>query len=343
MPDMGGHPALTWSTGFSQWMFSPVVTAALLVIAGLYGWGVLRSVRRRGRSWPAIRVGSFAAGLVVVAIATQSSIGVYERDLFWVHMIQHLLLIMLAPALLVTGRPWMLLLHTGSPGVHRITKRALRSAPVSLLTHPVVAAAIYTVTVLITHLTGFMDTLMSSSTAHGGEQLLYLVAGYLYFLPVFGDEPIRWRLSHPMKIALLVVSMPVDTFTGVALMQSNAPRFGMPLSDIRNGGAVMWIGGDFLMFVAILVVFAFWAQHDTARGAARRGWMEAARASVFTERAASLTAGSGPAGAAESAGSRAGSRADTRPPDLDNDDEQLVAYNSWLAKINGGEQPTPKP
>lgn len=322
MPGMGmhGRPPLTWSSAFSQWMFSPVITAVLLVIAALYGWGVLRSYRRRGRSWPVSRIAAFYGGLAVVAVATQSSIGVYEHDLFWVHMIQHLALIMLAPALLVTGRAWMLLMHVGSPPVHRATKRALRSAPVAVLTNPITAAAIYTVTVLITHLTGFMDTLMSSPAAHGGEQLLYLLAGYLYFLPVFGDEPIRWRLSYPMKIALLVVSMPVDTFTGVALMQTKGSLYGMPAHDIHNGGAVMWIGGDFLMFVAILVVFAFWAQHDTVRGAARRGWLEAARASAFTERTGPVPAAAG--------------RAAPKPPDLDNDDEQLAAYNSWLAKLN---------
>lgn len=314
MPGMDMRPPLTWSTAFSQWTFSPAMTALLIVAAGLYGWGVVRSIRRRGRSWPVSRIAAFYGGLLVVAIATQSSIGAYEHELFWVHMIAHLMLIMLGPALLVTGRPWMLLLHTGSPAVHRAAKKALRSAPVSAITNPVVAAALYTVTVLITHLTGFMDTLMGSAGGRFGEQVLYLVAGYLYFLPVFGDEPIRWRLSHPMKIALLVVSMPVDTFTGVALMQTSGPRFGMSAHDIHNGGAVMWIGGDFLMFVAILVVFAFWARHDTVRGAARRGWLESARASAITE--------------------RTGGAAVEKAPDLDNDEKHLDAYNAWLARLN---------
>ena len=321
MPGMTGRPPLSWSTAFSQWTFSPVITALLVLLGGLYLWGVVRSIRRRGRSWPALRTASFFGGLAVVAIATQSSIGVYQHDRFWVHMIAHLMLIMLAPALLVTGRPWMLLLHTGSPRVHRATKRFLRSAPVAFITNPLFAAALYTVTVLITHLTGFMNVLMDSPTGRVGEQLLYLVAGYLYFLPVFGDEPIRWHLSYPMKIALLVVSMPVDTFTGVALMQTTKPMYGFPVWDIHDGGAVMWIGGDFLMFVAILVVFAFWARHDTVRGAARRGWMESARASVFAERTAPAEQG-----------------ATTRPPDLDNDEEHLAAYNSWLAKLNDGQK-----
>jgi putative membrane protein len=107
--------------------------------------------------------------------------------------------------------------------------------------------------------------------------------------------------------------MPVDTFTGVALMQTSGPKFGMPAHDIHNGGAVMWIGGDFLMFVAILVVFAFWARHDTVRGAAKGGWLEAARASAITERTGAAT---------------------EKRPDLDNDEKQLDAYNAWLNRLN---------
>src|SRR4051812_38865048 len=118
-------PPLTWAAGFTEWTFVPIATAAVLVLAALYGWGVQRSVRRPGRNWPWLRTLSFAAGLFVIVVATQSSIGVYEHDLFWIHMVQPLLLIMVAPAFLVAGRPLILILHTASPPVHRRVKRIL--------------------------------------------------------------------------------------------------------------------------------------------------------------------------------------------------------------------------
>lgn len=306
-----GLPPLTWTTAFTQWEFAPPVTASVAVVGALYAWGVFRAVRGRGRAWPWWRVASFGLGLLIIALSLQSSIGVYDDDLFWIHMVQHLLLIMVAPPLLVIGAPVMLLLHTGSPPVHRATRRLVRSTPVTFLTNPAVAVIAYTIVVLVTHLTGFMDTVLSNQVAHDGEHALYLLAGYLYFLPIFGDEPIRWRLSYPMKILLLLLSMPVDTFTGVALMQSRG-MYGMSAGDIHDGGAVMWIGGDFIMLVAILVVFVLWARSEDRQGATGRGWLEEARRAVFRERTAAM--------------------ADRL--DLDNDDEQLAAYNAWLRRLN---------
>ncbi len=330
MPGMGDVlPRLTWGSAFTEWTFVPIATAAVLVLAALYGWGVWRSFRRPGRDWPWIRSLSFAGGLVVIVVATQGCFGVYEHSLFWVHMVQHLLLIMVAPALLVAGRPLILTLHTASPPVHRRVKRILRSRPVAALTNPALCVILYTAVVVLTHLTHVLVTVMASPVAHGMEELVFLVVGYLYFLPIFGDEPIRWRLSYPMKIIMLVAAMPVDTFTGLTLIQTDPPLFGMSMTatDIHDGGAVMWIAGDFIMFAAMLFVFAVWASRDSGR-VARRGWLEQVRASTFQDRFASA----GPAPSPSSGPSRT---------DLDNDDEQLAAYNSWLAGLDrGGSRPS---
>lgn len=322
MPGMGSRATLTWDTAFNHWTFSPAVTAAVLVAAALYGWGVRRSFRRRGRSWPWPRTAAFGGGLAVIALSTQSSIGYYDRAQFWVHMILHLTLIMVAPALLVSGRPIMLLMHTGSPAVHRATKRIMRSWPISALTHPVVAVVIYTAAVLVTHLTGAIGPLMSGSVGPRAEQLLYLAAGYLYFQPIFGDEPIRWRVSYPMRIVLLFLSMPVDTFTGISMLQSDDGMSGISASALHSGGAVMWIGGDFIMLAAMMLVFGGWLRRDAQRGAAdRRSWFEQARASVLAERTATPQRRGG----------------------MDTDEEQLAAYNAWLAKLNERESSRDSP
>src|SRR2546428_137869 len=81
---------------------------------------------------------------------------------------------------------------------------------------PVVLPA-YAATIVGTHLTSVGSRVMSNEAAHNGEPALYLLVGYLFFLPLLGREPIRWRLSYPMRLAALIVIMPVDTFTGVVL------------------------------------------------------------------------------------------------------------------------------
>ncbi len=90
-----------WQAIVTVWQFAPVVTAAVVLAAGLYLWGVVRVTRRHtARPWQAWRTGMFLGGLAVVVLATESGIGSYDDVLFWDHMVQRLMLIMVAPPLL---------------------------------------------------------------------------------------------------------------------------------------------------------------------------------------------------------------------------------------------------
>jgi len=254
-------PPISLAEVVTRWQFAPLVTAFAVVAAGLYLWGVLR-VRRQhpARPWPAWRTAVFLGGLAVIVIATQSGIGSYDDVLFWDHMIQHLLLLMVAPPLLVVGQPGTLLLHASRNPVHTWAKRAMRSRLVSFLTFPLVGTLLYIGTIVGTHLTGFMNLVLTHPAVHDGEHVLYLVAGYLYFLPLIGREPIRWKVSYPTRIFLLFIAMPVDAFTGLVLgsesgnpfpaMATDRPSWApSPINDVHIGGGIMWVGGAAIMFV----------------------------------------------------------------------------------------------
>jgi cytochrome c oxidase assembly factor CtaG len=331
-------PPLTGHTAFSQWEFAPIVTAGVAVLAGLYLVGVLR-VRRDhpARPWPWLRTLAFMAGLATIVLATQSSIGAYDDVLFSVHMIQHLMLIMIAPVLLVAGRPVMLLLHASRNPVHRWTMQVVRSRVVTALTCPPVAAGIYGATIVGTHLTSFMNVVLLHQNVHDGEHLLYLVAGYLYFLPVLGSEPIKWKMSFPTRFVLLALSMPFDTFVGVVLLETNHEPFSAYahtgrtwgpslLSDLHLGGPIMWVGGDGIMFVLVVCVFMVFLR-DRRAHATMGEWLENARRQSFADSTA-LAGVSAP----ESTSRRRGQTVD--------DDEHLAAYNAYLARL--GDTPESK-
>lgn len=325
-------PPLTMHTAFTQWEFAPVVTAIVAVAALLYLYGAWR-VRREhpARPWPWWRSGLFFAGLGVIVIATQSSVGAYDDILFFMHMWQHLLLLMVAPPLLLAGQPVTLLLHASHNPLHSWVKGVVRSRPVSAITFPLVGVGLYIATVVGTHLTSFMNLTLEHTYLHQGEHVLYLVAGYLYFLPLIGHEPIKWRLSYPAQLFLFVIAMPVDTFTGLVLMQTTKEMFpayagrrdwGPSLvSDLHSGGAVMWIGGDAIMFVLILLLFAGLLSSRAKVDAGR--WIEGVRARRFNELAGA---------------DQAVSVADTGGlvDDVDDDERQFQAYNDYLARLNGG-------
>src|SRR5215469_6154049 len=313
LPQFGFQAVLT------QWQSAPVVTAFAVLAAGLYLRGVVRVARRHPvRPWPAWRTVMFLGGLAVVVVALQSGIGSYDDVLFWDHMIQHLLLVMAAPPLLILGQPITLLMHASRNPLHTWVKRVVRSTAAAFLTWPVFGFAAYAAAIVVAHLTGVANLTARNPAAHEAEHLAFLVIGYLFFLPIIGSEPIKWRLSYPTRLVLLFLVMPVDTFTGLVISYGNRGTPGLPagaraawagsaVSDLHAGGAVMWVGGDAIMFVLMMIVFLMWST-DTKAASRKRGWLEAARRATVAP--ASTTA------------------------DIDDDDEQLVAYNAYLNRLN---------
>jgi putative copper resistance protein D len=328
-------PPFGLSAVATQWQFAPVVTCAVAVPAVLYGWGVVRVARRHpARPWPLWRTALFGAGLLVLVIATQSGIGAYDDVLFYDHMIQHIMLLMVAPPLLIGGQPLTLLLHASRNPLHTRAKRVIRSRIASFLTWPVFGAVTYALAVTAAHLTAIASYTEQDAVWHNAEHALFVVIGYLFYLPILGTEPIRWRLSYPIRFVLLVLLMPIDTFTGVALGYASAhspgipagPRPGWapsPVSDLHSGGAVMWIAGDGIMFGLMMIVFLMWARNERV-AVSGRSFFERAR----RENLATLVASSQPVIGASQA-----------PPHADDgrtidDDAHLAAYNEYLARLN---------
>jgi len=329
----------------TQWQFAPIVTAFVVVSVGLYLWGVIRVARRHpARPWPAWRTAAFLGGMLVLVLATQSSIGKYDDLLFYDHMVQHLMLLMVAPPLLIAAQPITLLLHASRNPLHTWVKRMLRSRVASFLTWPVFGAVAYALAVLAAHLTSLATYFERNQTAHDAEHAMFLIIGYLFFLPLLGREPIRWRLSYPVRFVVLVLLMPVDTFTGLALGYGSATSPGVPtgprpawapspVSDLHLGGAVMWIGGDGIMFVLMMLVFLMWSRDERA-AVSGHGFFERARQANLATLVASYQAaasGTGPVTA------RTDVPADQ--PVIDgrggiDDDEHLAAYNAYLARLN---------
>lgn len=339
----GSRGPLTLGSAITTWQAAPVINALLAAGAAGYLLGVYRVARRgrrgrRGRRhtarpWPARWTTAYLLGLAVIAVATQSSIGAYDDVLFSVHMVQHLLLIMIAPPLLITGRPVTLLLHAARNPLHTWVKRAVRSRVVTALTWPPATTALYAAVVAGTHLTPFMNLVLTNSAVHDAEHALYVFTGYLYFLPIIGSEPIRWRMGMFGRYLMLLAATPVDTAVGVILML--APRELFPayartgrtwgptlVADLHEGGFIMFAGSDLIMTV-LGMVMAAGIVRGSGRGLAARGWADSPAAT----RARRGMAGPGPGYPLPGARRTAGS-----DPAAD-----LAAYNAYLAGLTSGE------
>ncbi|MDN3354088.1 cytochrome c oxidase assembly protein [Actinomadura sp. DC4] len=335
--DMDPLAPLTWARAFTTWRFSPVTTVLLAAALLIYLAGVI-AARRDGPSWPLARTLSFAGGLAVTGAAIMGSPGVYgDGGLFWLHMIEHLMLIMVAPWLLCLGHPMALLLRATSGTAGEYVEAVRRSRPARLLRSPIVGLALYIVILFGIHLSSFMDAMMDSPALMAVERLLYLGGGYLYFSRLLTVDRSPAALPYPLRLFSLFMGMSADTVVGVVLLQATHPPFPSwaamhpswgvgPLGDIHDGGAVMWIGGDGLMFAMLLVVGATWLL-DRSPDAARAGsFLESARQAAL--------AGTGH-GTAPGDEDRARLRASGN---VDEDDAALEAYNALLSRLNGPDQ-----
>jgi cytochrome c oxidase assembly factor CtaG len=310
---------------FTVWQLDAVADAVLLLLAGCYLTGVRRA-RRSGTRWPALHTASFLAGLGGCALATNSSIAVYDMSLFTAHMIGHLMLVMLAPALLMAAQPLNLLLAATDGARRQRIERILHGRVVSLLTAPPVALASYTVVIVGTHLTGLMNQIMRHTWAGQLEHLAYLLLGCQFFAVVLGNPPIRWKLAAPARLFMLALSMAVDTFTGVTLLQTTVAvsmspppdAHVNPLTDTQTGGAIMWFGGDAIMAVIMVVIAVGWVHRPEWARRESDGWLEQVRRANFDSHTGALA--SEPSAADE--------------PDFDDDELRLEQYNAWLRKLN---------
>ncbi|UQX88074.1 cytochrome c oxidase assembly protein [Jatrophihabitans telluris] len=307
------------------WQLDSIAVAFVVLAAAAYLTAVLKV--HRTMAWSGARTALFLAGLAVCVVCTCASIGVYDMALYSAHMLGHLGFVMVAPALLMAGRPIELALLALSESRRLAFERFLQGRFWTVFTAPPVALASYAVVIVGSHLTGLMDTIMTNPWAGQVEHLVYLVIGSQFFLLILGDTPGRWQLSTPARWLMLALSMAVDTFVGIVIMQGSTPvrMLAVPglsvntLSDTHTGGAIMWFGGDGIMAAIMIGLVLGWLNDPERRKHDSSGWLEQARRVSFDERTG---AGGSPASAADDL-------------DFDDEDSSLNAYNAYLAKLNG--------
>jgi cytochrome c oxidase assembly factor CtaG len=261
----------------TAWTFQPL-PLALVAVAGLLYWVGLRRLSRTGKgpSWPASRTWAFGGGLAATVVALVSPVDVYAQVSFSAHMLQHVLLMMVAAPLFALGAPITLALRASSPTTRRrVLLPVLHSRALAVLTHPLVAFTLFALVQYVTHFTGFYEAALQSTLVHDLEHGLYLVTALLFWWPVVGLDPAPRKLSHPARLLYIVAAMPMEAFLAVALLSARpyqayaslpAPWGGATaVSDQANAAAVMWIAGDLTMLIAALLTAGAWLRREQIR------------------------------------------------------------------------------
>ena len=260
------------------WTFEPAVALPLVVAAAVW----LRLVYRVDQAHPANpvprrRTAAFLAGLGAIAVALMSGIDTYDTTLFSVHMVQHILLTLVAAPLIALGAPITLLLRASTPDVRRrVILPILHSRVLRVLSVPVVSWLVFAGVMWGSHFSPLFDAALENPLVHDLEHTLYLTAGLLFWWPAVGLDPSPWRLPHPVRVMYVFLQMPQNTFLAVTILNATGvlyPHYatlvrtwGPPaLEDQRIAGAVMWLTGDILFLLAMAGILAGWMRHEKSR------------------------------------------------------------------------------
>lgn len=265
------------------WTFHGVPLVALLVAAAAYAAVLARQPRRT----PAGRVVAWYLGLGVVGVALFSPLDAYgEEHAVSAHMLQHELLLTIAPVLLVAGLDQRVTL----PLTRAVVTPALRTdvgrRVLAVLGSPVFATALWVVVVLGWHLPAVYDAALDDEHLHVAQHSSLIAAGIVFWVVVIGRLPSLHRTTVEQRIAALGVAMAASGVLGAALIWSNTvvysqyadadAWFGLsPLQDQRLAGAVMMALDMPVLLGALGWVVARWARrqpHARIGERVRPGW-----------------------------------------------------------------------
>ena len=274
-----------------------VPSLAVLAAASLYLVAV-RRLRRRGDAWPVGRTVAFVGlGLGTVAVALLSGLAAYDETLFGVHMVQHMLLSMVASVFLALGAPVTLALRTLPKRPREVLLSVLHSRLLKILSFPAIPWVLFVGSPFALYFSGWYAATLRSAPLHDLLHVHLLVVGCLFFWPILGIDPVPGRVSHPFRILLLFAALPFHAFLGVAIMSVSEDGAGLiaaqhytqavgrsaAVFQQQLGGGLLWESGDIVGLLFLFVVAAQWmraSEREAAREDRRLDRLDAAAAAV---------------------------------------------------------------
>lgn len=268
------------------WSVDPATASLFAVTTWCYARGVRTLWTRagRGRGVSGAQAFSFAAGITTLFVALQSPVDAIAADLFAMHMVQHLLLVMVAAPLLLAGAPehampWAFPLRARRR-IGRIVRRGqpLRVTAESLL-HPAAAFTLHAAALLCWHIPRAYDAAVRSPPLHILEHLTFFGTALLYWFNVVSTRR-RRRIGMPGVVAYLFLAALGSTVLGALIAAARTPWYVShiattgpwgftPLEDQQLAGILMWVPAG-LVYLGVMLVLAAGALRQSVAGTPAR-------------------------------------------------------------------------
>ena len=272
-------PEPTFIRFFTEWS---VDLLWLLVCAfGIFFYlaAVVR-LRRRGDRWPVLRTVLWVLGMISLFYVTSGGVQVYGVFLFSAHMLGHMVLSMFIPMLLVPAAPITLALrairkrHDGSRGPREWLMLLVHSGYGRFIVHPLVAAVIFAVSLMVFYYTPLFRWAVSDHLGHQWMIVHFLLSGYLFVSSLIGIDPVPYRAPYPMRLITLLLVMAFHAFFGLYLLEGSnllladwygatgRPWLTDALADQKTGGGIAWGIGEVPTVLLAIITAVSWSRSD---------------------------------------------------------------------------------
>ncbi|UWE10118.1 cytochrome c oxidase assembly protein [Actinacidiphila bryophytorum] len=278
--DHGGHgmhmdlPPFTLGRGLAYSSGDPFFLIGCVLLLALYGYAVVR-LHRRGDRWPVGRTAAFATGVLTVGVTMCTRLNDYGMVMFSVHMVQHMILSMLSPILLLLGAPVTLALRAlpaagrGRTGPRELLVKLLHSRYLRVVTHPAFTIPLFVASLYALYFSPLFDFLMRSEAGHLAMMVHFLAVGLLFFWPIMGVDPGPHRPGYVMRMLELFAGMPFHAFFGIAVMMASEPlvtTFKHPpaslgidaLGDQTAAGGIAWAFSEIPSVIVLVALLFQW-------------------------------------------------------------------------------------
>jgi putative copper resistance protein D len=258
-----------------DWTFEPIPTLAIVAALAWWAWAVRRvDAGHPANPVPRRRTMAFVAGMSAIALALLSGIDRYDTTLFSVHMVQHVLLTLVAAPLIAVAGPVTLLLRVAAPATRRRWILPLLHARLTrVLAFPVVAWLLFAGVMWVSHFSALFDAALEDPLIHDLEHVLYLGSALLFWWPAAAVDPAPWRMTHPVRALYTFLQMTQNTFLSVVILNAQTvlyPHYATlqrtwgptPLEDQQMAAAFMWVAGDLLFLGAIFAILVGWSRAE---------------------------------------------------------------------------------
>lgn len=237
----------------------------------------LYNARFPERTYSPLRIAAFVSGAAVMTAAVLPPMESLADSSFAWHMTQHVVLMLVGPPLLLLGAPLLLLVAVPPPRIARRITAAASSPIGHMLFAPLTGWLLFIAVLWMSHFSPLYETALEHRGVHILEHAIYVGTALLFWASVVQVGYTPRPVPYAARMLYLFLAIPQGAFLGLALYAARYVMYphylagrssALALADQQNGGAVMWIAGGFLLFIAFMCTAGAWAAAERAGEAA---------------------------------------------------------------------------